>query len=77
MNDGCPLITEGDQAQKNDPDVSQASGDHQAGQTLGVINMTFVQMKTPAFLIGEKGFDAETQTIPIGCVNDILSGSPP
>jgi len=57
MNNGCPLVTLGDNAQKNDPDVSQTSSDHQASQALRVSDVAFVQVKAPAFLVREKGFD--------------------
>jgi hypothetical protein len=56
MDDRCPLVTLGNKAQKNDPDVSQTSSDHQPAQTLWFIDMAFVQVKAPTFLIREKGF---------------------
>ena len=51
-------------AQIDNPDISQASGNHQFCQALRISEMAFVQMKAAAFLIGEEGLNAETLLIP-------------
>jgi hypothetical protein len=53
MNDLDPAILFGNHTQVDNPDVSQASGNEQAGQTEWVRDVTFVQVETSAFLVRE------------------------
>lgn len=64
MNDFDPVISHGQRAQENDPDVGQRGGDHQARQPSGIRQVTLVQMKAAAFLIRKEGLDAEAFGIP-------------
>jgi hypothetical protein len=57
MDDLDPAISGSDCAQVDDPDVGQASRDHQAGQALGVRDMAFVQVEASALLVGEESLD--------------------
>ena len=56
MNEGLPLVALSQGAQVNDPQVSQAGGQHQPRNPLGVAQVTAVQLKAPAFLVGKEGF---------------------
>jgi hypothetical protein len=75
MDQANPIIAKGGQAQENNPEIGQASGDHQRAQALRVREMTFVEVKTAAFLIGEKGFDAKAFFVPMtGGIRQIQIG---
>jgi hypothetical protein len=65
MDDLDPIIPLSNDTQVNDPDISQASGDHQACQTHWVRDLAFVQMEAPALLVGEEGSDAKAFGIPV------------
>ena len=58
-------ITHGDTAQVDDPQIGQASCDHQIAQALWIRQMTFMQKEPTAFLVGEEGFDLKTFFVPI------------
>ncbi len=63
MNDLHPIISFGDDAQVDDPDVSKASCDHQPGQPGRVGDMAFMQIEAPAFLVGEESFNTKAFVI--------------
>ena len=65
MNDFYPIVSHSNAAQINDPQVGQASGDHQIAQALRVRQMTFVKEEPTAFLIREEGFDLKTFFVPV------------
>ena len=50
---------EGYHSKKYDPQVGKASRDHQRTQALGIGQMTFMEVKSAAFLVQEKGFNAK------------------
>ena len=64
MNERLPLVVLSQGAQENNPQVSQASGQHQPRDPLGVTQVTAVQLKAPAFLVGKEGFDVHAFAIP-------------
>lgn len=69
-----PAFGQGHTAQVDDPEIGQASGDHQSHQSLGVGQMTLMQVEATAFLVSEEGLDAEALAIPgtgLGGVADI------
>ncbi|HEY4690857.1 MAG TPA: hypothetical protein VIK33_16215 [Anaerolineae bacterium] len=57
MNAGLPLVALSQGAQVDDPQVSQAGGQHQPRDPFGVTQVTAVQLKAPAFRVGKEGFD--------------------
>ena len=57
MNHRQPIVCMRERAQVNNPQVSQASGEHQPVHTFRIAQVTSVQLKTPAFLVGKEGFD--------------------
>ena len=65
MDDCHPFLFLGNDTQIDDPNVSQAGGNEQARHTFRLRDMTFVQMKTPAFLVRKEGSDAEPLGIPV------------
>lgn len=65
MDDGNPMVANGETAQVNDPEIGQAGGDHQVTQSGWIGEMTFVQEKAATFLVGEKGFDLEAFFVPV------------
>ena len=64
MNHRPPIVFMHDRAQVNDPQISQTSGEHQPLHTFRVAQVTAVQLKTPAFLVGKEGFDVHAFAIP-------------
>ena len=65
VDDFDPVVSFGQRTQMNDPDVSQASGDHEPSQAPRVRDMALVQVEASAFLVGEEGFDAESLGVPV------------
>src|SRR5665648_904642 len=65
MNDIYPTLSHGDTAQVNDPQISQASCDHQIAQAFWVRHVTFVKKEPTTFHIGEEGFNLETLFVPV------------
>ena len=65
MNYLEPIISNGEDAQIDDPQIGQTSGNHQDAQALWIRQMAFVEIKPTAFLVGEKGFDLKTFFVPI------------
>jgi hypothetical protein len=59
MDEFDPILTQCGHTQVDDSHVSQAGGDHQNAETDRVGEMTFVEVKPAAFLIGEESFDLE------------------
>ena len=64
MDDFDPVVSLSDNAQIDNPDVSQASGDYQSGQTFWIRDVALVQVEAAAFGIGEQGFNTEAFGIP-------------
>ena len=63
MDDRDPSIFGGHEPQIDDPDIGQTGGYHQAREPLGIGQMAFVEMESPAFLVRKEGFDAEPLSI--------------
>lgn len=57
MNDGAPTLEMSLDTEIDDPDVSQASGNQNSGNTLWIADMALVETKATAFLVGEEGFN--------------------
>jgi len=68
MNDLDPIFSEGHQTQINDPQICQTRCNHQNAQTVWIGQMTFIEIKPTAFLIGEKGFNLKALFLPINCL---------
>lgn len=51
VNNFDPIVSLGNHAQIDDPDIGQASGDQQAGQPRRVRDMTSVQVEPSALLL--------------------------
>jgi hypothetical protein len=65
MNDLDPAISLGNRTQVDDPDVGQASRDHQAGQACRIRDVAFVQVEAAALLIREEGLNPVPFGIPV------------
>ena len=65
VDDFDPIISLGNDAQVDNPDVGQASCNHQPSQTRWLRDVALMQVETAAFLIREQGFNAEPLFIPI------------
>ena len=65
MNGFYPVVSHSNAAQVDDPQVSQASGDHQIAQALRIRQVTFVQEEPTAFFVGEERFDLKTLFVPV------------
>lgn len=75
MNDFDPIVPQGHQTQIDDPQIGQASSNHQDTQTVWIGQVTFIKVKPTALLVGEKGFDLKTFFIPIdGLIRQIEIG---
>jgi hypothetical protein len=80
VDDFDPVVSLGNHAQVNDPEVSQTGSKHQPGQAFRVREVALVQVEATAFLVGEEGFDAEALGVPVagffdqGHVGDQVEG---
>ena len=54
-----------EQAQANHPHVGQTRGDQQAAQTRRISQVTLVDVKTAAFLVGEESLDAKAPPVKV------------
>src|SRR5437867_747390 len=64
MNLRRPAVLMRQRTQVNDPQVSEAGGQHQTHYADRITQMAPVQLKTPAFLVGKEGFNVGTFAIP-------------
>ena len=60
-----PILSQCHEAEIDDPQIGQASCDHQGAQAFRIRQMAFVEVKSAAFLVGEEGFDLKTFFVPI------------
>ena len=65
MDNLDPAIPLGDHTQVDDPDVGQASRDHQPGQALWIRDVALVQVESSALLIGEESLNSEPFGVPV------------
>lgn len=75
MNEFVIIGSHGSNAEVDDPQVRQASGDHQSCQALGVGQVTFMQIKASVFLVAEEGFDLEAFFVAVpGLIRQVKVG---
>jgi len=65
VNNLDPVVPLGNHAQIDDPDISQASRNQQAGQARRIRDMTFVQIEAAALLVGEESFNPVAFGVPV------------
>ena len=65
VNNTYPILSPGYKTEVHDPQVRQARRNHEGAQALGIGQMTFMQVKSAAFLVGEEGFDLKAFLVPM------------
>ena len=72
VNDNDPILKYGQRAQEDDPNVSQASRDHQAREPRRIRDVAFVEIEATAFLVGEEGLNSIPFAVPVtGFINQL------
>ena len=65
MNDAHPILFYRHKAEIDDPQVCQASCNHQETQAFRLRQVAFIEVKPTTFLVRKEGFDLEALFIPI------------
>src|SRR3990172_10486755 len=60
-----PVLSGCNKTEVNDPQIGQTSRNHQCAQTFRFRQMTFMEVKSAALLVGKEGFDLEAFFVPI------------
>ena len=60
-----PVVVLGNHAQVDDPDVGQASGNHQTGQSARSRDVALVKAESSAYLLREAGLNSKPFRVPV------------